>query len=151
MRHKAAPDTLSAQADTSKGYDDRISLRTNGYTYKGTVDYDRIVKQASRTFKDFVRSGSESSKELFLSSIEMLTGYGRAIYQQEANLGYLLKDPVYSEIRNAFIKERPDDDIYDFLDAIDSVRKNGGGDFGFKFKYGKEFIDAVLKHSQEKK
>lgn len=148
---KAPPDTLSVQAfqiDMARLIcpGDRFELKTPGYTYVGGVDYVRIAQQAARSFRDYVRHGANSSRKLFLISIGLLIE-GKNYLKQGVNLGYLLRDPVYSAIRGEFRNAKPDDGAEDFLDAIAAVKASEGSD-SLRADYGDGFVNAVLKYSR---
>jgi len=128
--------------------DDHFEITTQGYTYRGRVDYERIAKQAARHFNAYVKTGSDSSRSMFLVSLGMLVD-GKNIYKQGANLEYLMKDPAYGKIRAGFRKRRPKGSVDEFLDAIERVKKEGDS-FRTRLAYGKGFVDAVLEYSKEK-
>ncbi len=145
------PDTLPLQA-VPEGEalftksSDRFEARVGGYTYTTSVDYPRLAQQAARSFGDYVRCGTDRSRRLFLTSLDLLVD-GKNHLKQEVNLGYLLRDPVYSEIRTEFRTAKPDDGAEDFLDAIGAVKAGEGSD-SLRAAYGNGFVDAVLKYSK---
>ena len=157
-RYKAAPDTVSVKAipkDTvalgdrvlpTEPSSDRFEIKTPEYTYVGYVDYKRAAQLAAGSFKTYVKYGADSSRSRFMVYLDMLVD-GKNYLKQGVNLGYLLKDPVYSEIRKEFIAIRPDDDVEAFLDAIDHVRIVGNKD-SLRSAYGDGFVNAVLKYSK---
>jgi len=122
------------------------SYSVSGYDHRMYIDYKRIAQQTSKYFIQYVKTGSDSSRNMFLVSLDLLVGERNPLKQQ-ANLTYLMKDTVYSQIRESYRKVEPDADADMFLDAINEIRLKGkNAKIWANRKYREEFIAIVMKY-----